>query len=299
MGNGVRRIMDRSQVGSNIASLAGYTLEDAIEKIQLMGFKTIELLAFAGARHSIGDLPGFWFDELTETQREALRTSLDAFDHISLHAPFSDAPLFTYNPGIQATAIAQVRETIEAAWHLGAEVVTVHINPRPLFKLEEYWSDMVALFNNLGGFAAACDVKIGIETGFPNTVKDFTNLFLDIDHDSVGATVDVGHIVPYIPRDTLESEQGVQIYNDTLMQLVTLLGSKIHHFHLHDVRQADWRDHRTAGSGIIDYNRLFTFLADISYEGAFTFELEETDIELALEASKQFVYALMDRYGNG
>ena len=79
------------------------------------------------------------------------------------------------------------------------------------------------------------------------------------------------------------------------MQVVNLLGSKIQHFHLHDVRQVDWRDHRTAGSGIIDYDRLFTFLSEMNYEGAFTFELEEVDIESALEASKRFVDALMDR----
>ena len=208
------------------------------------------------------------------------------------------APLFTYNPGIQATAISQVRETIEAGWYLGAEVVTVHANPRGSFELDEYRDDIVALFNDLGDFAASCDVSIGIETGYPNTVADFAGLFLDIDHDAVGATVDVGHIVAYVPRGGLESECAVQTYNDTLMHIVTLLGSEIHHFHLNDVRRADWCDHRAVGSGIVDYDRLFAFLSELDYRGTFALELEEAETDQALETSKLFVDDLVSRYGS-
>lgn len=287
--------MNTDIIGANIACLAGYTLQDAIYTIQEMGFSTLGLLAFAGARHSLGDIPGFWLDELTEEEQDALKISARRFRHLSLHAPFIDAPLFTHNTGIRRQAILQMKETIEVAWFLGAEIVTLHANRKRFFDLDEYWDEMIGTFRELGDFAEGCGVRLGIETGFPDTVQDYTRLFLDIDHDAVGATVDVGHIVPYVERSILESAEGPERYNETLMTIVRILGSKIHHLHLHDVRREDWRDHRCVGRGVIDFDPLFDFLAEIQYEGLIEIELEEEDRRGALQESKAYIESLLIR----
>ena len=294
-----RSKVDRSQIGASVASLADYSLVEALEKIREMGFESVELLAFEGARHSIGDLGGFWFDELTEKERDRLKEAVGAFGYVALHAPFIDMPLFTHNIGIKREAMSQIKQALEAAWYLGSEMVTVHANQKTFFELEEFWSEMVDTFRELGDFAQGCGVRLGIETGYPNTVRDYLKLFLDINHKAVGATVDVGHIVPYVPRKVLRSKEGVQAFNDTLMEIVRMLGSKVLHIHVHDVRKEDWRDHRTAGRGIVDFDRLFGFLAEIGYEGLFELELEEEDRELALWESKDFLEELVDKYGEG
>lgn len=281
--------MDHTQIGASTVSLAGHSLQEAIDRIRALGFEAIEVSAFAGARHSIGDLPGFWFDALTESQREDLKVCLSGFGHIALQAPFLDTPLFTYSPAIQETAIAQVRETVEAAWYLGAELVTLRINRRPFFDLAEYRDGVVALLSKLGDFAAACGVVLGIETGFPDRVKDFTRLLVDIDHEAVGATVDVDRILPYVPADLLSSAQTARAYNDALARLVTLLGSKIQHVHLGDVRPDDWRGLRTPGTGIVDFGRLFDALEQVGYSGALSLELEEPEVLPALETAKRFL----------
>lgn len=289
--------MDRSKIGASVACLADYSLYEAMEKIRGMGFESVELLAFEGARHSIGDLGGFWFDELTEEERERLKEAVGAFRYVAIHAPFIDMPLFTHNIGIKREAMSQIRQAIEAAWYLGSSIVTVHANEKTFFELEEFWPEMVDTFFELGDFAQRCGVRLGIETGYPNTVRDYVKLFLDVDHDAVGATVDVGHIVPYVPRKMLRSEGGVQALNDTLMEVVRMLGAKVVHMHMHDVRKEDWRDHRTAGRGILDFDRLFGCLTEIGYEGLFALELEEEARELALWESKDFLEGLVDQYG--
>jgi sugar phosphate isomerase/epimerase len=52
------------------------------------------------------------------------------------------------------------------------------------------------------------------------------------------------------------------------------------------VRRADWRDHRTLGTGVIDLPALFTALRGVGYDGLLQLELEEPDQEPALVASK-------------
>ena len=53
------------------------------------------------------------------------------------------------------------------------------------------------------------------------------------------------------------------------MQIVEGLGPKLFHFHADDVNAKTWRDHRTLGTGIVDWQRLLKYLAGAEYKGAF------------------------------
>ena len=276
-------------LGAQVASLADYDLLDAIETVRKLGFCSIELPAFRGVRNSVGEVPGFWFDELTEEEREKLKDALKGFRHIALHAPFVDLPLFTSNPGVRDEAFDQIRMALEAAWFLGAEVVTVHANPKTGYSLEEFFGEMVDAFRKLGDFALGCGTKIGIETGYPNRVKEYLQLILEVGHEAVGATLDVGHIKAYLSINLLNSEQGPELFNRTLTHITRTLGPTIFQIHLHDVRPGDWRDHRTVGEGVVDWDGFLKVLDEIGYKGPMVLELEEEDREGALLKSLAYL----------
>jgi len=112
-----------SKVGPNLASLAGYTLEDALNIAAKLGFESVEIATFDNFAHSQGCIPGFWFDELTEKQRRRLKKLVSPFSYVSTHAPFVDCPLFTYNKGIKREAERQVKVAIEATAFLGGSLM--------------------------------------------------------------------------------------------------------------------------------------------------------------------------------
>ncbi len=289
--------MNKTTLGSSTASLAGYPLLDAVAKIRDLGFQTVELLAFDGARHTVGNLAGFWFNRMSDAEKNALSRALQPFKHVAAHLPFIDIPLFSHNPDIADCCRRHLKMSIEGAAYFGAGVGAIHVYPRHGFRFAEYWDEMVGAFRDLGDYAGERGVKLGIETGCPNLISEYTRLILDINHPFVGGLIDVGHCFFYADVVRKPQERGtpeaVQRGNDCLNQIVETLGPKNLHFHLHDFRPQDWRDHRAVGRGVIDFARLFGTLKKIGYAGCLTFELEETHLLDALRQSKSAIEALM------
>lgn len=285
--------MNTDKIGANTACLADHSLEQAIGILMDMGFKTVEFLAFAGARHSIGELAGFWFGKLTDEEKENLKNTVSSFQHISIHAPFIHVPLITHNDDIRTVAIRQVKDAIDSAAYLGGSTTVVHMNPKPSSSMHQYWDEMVNICRTLGGHAMEKGILVGVETGFPPGVEDYTNLINAIDHPAVGAAVDVGHVRDSVAVNIRSTDSGVQQFNDNLIEIVSSLDNKVFHFHLHDVRLHDWRDHRSVGTGIIDFPRLFSYLIGSGYDHLMTFELEEEDIERALAQSRDYIKSIV------
>ena len=283
------------QVGFSVASLAERDLFSAIEEGRGMGFGSVELLAFDGARHSIGRLSGFWFDRMSKEERQRLRRAVEGFDCVSTHAPFIAIRLFTHNPGIREESRRQMATALDATSYLGGSVCTVHVNSQSYMTIRDYWQEAVDVFGELGERGAGLGVKIALETGYPNTVEDYCGLVEAIGHDSVGACIDVGHVVGYYPADWRGKPEGVKAHNDLLMEIVQRLTDKLFVFHLHDVRPSDFRDHRAAGRGIINYTRLLSYLHEAGFAGPLIFELEEPDVETALAESKRHVEDILFR----
>lgn len=277
--------MNPDQIGVSTASLAGYDLATAIQTIHDMGFGAIELLAFEGAQHSQGPLCGVWFDQRTTRELQELRRQVSDFRFVTTHAPFIDLVLFTHNPGLREESLRQIRVAVEGTAAIGGTLTVVHAHPRHWFTVEESWDEMVTTFRQLGELGAAHGVRVTIETMFPPTVQQFAQLIRDIGHDFVGATVDVGHVAWTVPQELRGKPEGIALYNDNLLALVEALGPRLQHSHLHDVRAADWRDHRAMGRGCVDWERLFTRLRAADYQGALTLELEEPDRQPALRDS--------------
>ena len=288
-------------VGVNTASLAGYSLAEALRVAAELGFQAVELLAFEGASHSQGELCGVWFRDLDTAGQDQLLRLLEPFPRRSLHAPFVDAPLLTYNQRTRACAVAQVEETIDFAAFIGAVAIATHANRRNNLPLDAFWGELLDVYRRLGDYALerGGGVRLGVETGYPEGAADFARLVQAIDHPAVGATIDVGHVRGCVPRERWGTPEGIAELNDHIAFLLQTLGEKIMHFHIHDVRRADFRDHRELGdagaNGVIDFARLATQVTASGYAGLWILELEEPDREAALRRSRDFLAAMLDQ----
>ena len=280
-------------IGAGLGCFANYPFWDAVERVRALGFESIELLSVEGSRHSVGLLPGIWFDGLDGQDFDRLRAALAPFAATSVHAPFVDAPLFTYNRRIAQEALRQVAACIAVAGRLGMRAVAVHANGRNFLDARDFWEDMLRAFRELGDAAAEAGTLVALESGYPRRYAQFLDLVREIDHPAVGACVDIGHVAFLEESGPRGTDEGVANYNRNLVELCRELGEKLVHMHLHDVRKADWRDHRQLGTGVIDLPALAAVLRRIDYRGLMQFELEEPDQEPALLASRQALEAVL------
>lgn len=292
-------------LGANTASLAGYALEDALRVTASLGFIAVELLAFEGATHSQGELSGVWFHDLDTAGKDRLLRLLEPFSRRSLHAPFVDAPLLTYNKRSRENAFAQIRETIDFAAFIGAQAIATHANRRNTLPLDSFWPELLDVYRRLGDYALQRGgaVKLGVETGYPEDAPTFARLVQGIDHPAVGATIDVGHVRNSVTREQWGTANGITLLNDHITYLLDTLGEKVVHFHIHDVRRADFRDHRALGdldtNGVIDFPRLISRLDRSPYAGLWILELEEPDREAALTRSRDYLARITTSRASG
>jgi len=285
--------MTIDQLGANTSCLANFTLGNAIGQIRKLGFRGIALLAYPNTRCSHGDLAGFWFRQMSDQEHEALKSLIANFRRCAIHAPFADHPLFSYDPRVEQLSRDRVEEAIDAASYLGAQVVTVHANPKPNFTAHEYWNEMVDTLRSLGWYALDRGVRIGVETGYPDRTEQMVDLLEAIALPSVGVTLDVGHAIRYVGRDPRGTTEAVELLNQQLVDMIRQLGPLVIHCHIHDVLASDWSDHRAVGRGVIDFRRLLQELQTSGYEGMLELELEEDDQVNALVESKRRLESLL------
>ncbi|MCD6362299.1 MAG: sugar phosphate isomerase/epimerase [Armatimonadetes bacterium] len=277
------------RLGYNTACLPNRPLTECMSLGLELGLRGVELLSFADFRNSMGDLAGLYFDRLTDEQKAELIELTEPFDNLSIHAPFWDMLPFSPNPGVAEEARRQLRETLRMAGEIGASTVTTHVTPRTGYQWEEYRGDVVEFYSELGDVAAESGVTVTIETGFPMAVDEFASLVHDINHEAVGANVDVGHLRGNMSAEEKASSEAGDIYNELLAAHISSLGEKIYHMHLHDIRPSDFRDHRTPGAGLLDYPRLIRRLLDMDYTGLLVMELDEPDGLTELARGREFL----------
>ena len=270
-----------SQLTASTASLSGMDFAAALRQIRKMGFGGVEILTFTGAKHSVGPIPGAVVSQLGAEEKRRLRAEVGRFEHVSTHLPFHGLRPVAQEPAVRKSTLDLLHTAIDDSGFWGATMATLHVAPEPGISYEQLWPDLLSVFRQLGDHAAKYRLRLGIETGAPNTVQQYLALIRDINHEFVGGTVDTGHTRGYrqdigIADEDRATAKGAQRYNDVLMQKVEGLGAKLFHFHVDDVRPADWREHRTPGTGLVDWGRLLGYLSRTGYRGMFAAELEET-----------------------
>jgi len=250
-----------------LPSLAGYTLDDTLCRVRELGFQSV--MGFPGGprtRHSLGEFPTFGLYGADDVHTQKVRESLAGFRHISMHQAWD----------------SDWEAWVDCATAVGAEVLTVHASlPAEAESRTSAIASRAAVVRRIGECAEEAGVRVGIENeGGP--VDEYLALVDRVDHPAVGATVDVGHCAFFGEVKRVgETSDRVRVLNDVTNELVGTLGEKLVHMHAHDVRGDDWRDHRSVGSGVVDYARLFGTLGEIGYAGLFDVELEEADRERA------------------
>lgn len=287
-----------ARLGASTACLAGYSLLESVREIRRLGFSTIEIIAYTGARHSVGEIPGFDLREASEREREQVYDATRPFRHISAHMPFQDVQLLVRDAQARRTAIERVKQAMDGLAFLGGEMAVVHAGwPEQGVTYREIWRPMLDTFRELGDHAAERDMRIGLETMQPASVEEYARLVFEIDHPAVGATIDTGHIRGAtdigLPPERRDSPEGRQRFNDVLARVFDEVAEKVLHVHLSDVSGTDWRDHRALGTGIVDFPRVFGKLDEIGYEGLLVLELEEQDQVNALASSRELAHRLM------
>jgi len=280
------------------ASLAGFTLENCFKEIARLKFGGVEIFADLGRRHSLGELPGAIVDRLTPSEKKTLRRLAGKFRFVTTHLPFHEMRPVDTNPAVREPSIAAIERGIRDSGWWGASVGVLHVAREELADYRPVWTNLIETYRRFGDLAAKHKLRLGIETGWPETVDDYLTLIKEIDHDHVGGTVDTGHTRTYrrdiqLADTQLNSDKGRKRYNDVLMRKVEGLGPKLFHFHVDDVRATDWREHRTLGRGIVDWQRLLRHLENVGYRGSFAMELEESPVvEMAVESRAFFAKQL-------
>ncbi|MCL5271236.1 MAG: sugar phosphate isomerase/epimerase [bacterium] len=263
------------RIALGLPSLAGYTLTEGLEKARQLGFQSIMTLPGGpNARHSLGAFPTLDFHGSTEAHRRKLKAALAPFKHVSLHQAW-DTDWQTW---------------IECARCVGARIVTVHAGRRGTDQTPRQFIDTRRKFLlPLTEAAGGAGIRIGLENE-GGAREDYLALIEAVGGETVGATIDVGHCAYFSEVAAVaDGDERVVRMNDLLCALVDALGGRLYHFHVHNVRKADWRDHRSVPDGVVDYARLFARLDRIGYGGLFDIELEEPEMERQAARSGQYL----------
>ena len=266
-------------LGANTA-ITGYGLFEAIELLRELGFKTIELQNLVGVPEPTrGQFPGFRLDEADRELRARLKESLHGFQLVTTHLPYQGLEYFAADGERARRGIEAMERALAATAFLGAKIGVVHPKPGPGMNLEETWPLMVHHFRKWGDIAKAGGFRLALETGYPTSVVDFVRLVEQVDHECVGAALDVGHqgkfddLVSFAKPELRGTPDGIKAYNDVNVELIEKLGTKLIHLHVHDIEPSTWREHKPLIYDFIDYPRLLGALRKISYEGVLVFEI--------------------------
>ena len=255
------------RIALGLPSLAGYDLAGALSKARELGYQSVMSLPDGPrAEHSLGVFPTLEFYSLTAEQRRETADTLAQFEHVAIHQAWDD----------------QWHKWIDCAASVGAEIVTIHSGrPKEGQRSSAFIAERSALLRRIGDCAGENGVRVGIENE-GGTCDDYLDLVASVAHPSVGATLDLGHCA-YFRRVRAVNDPAERVVrlNETIRMMVGCLDEKLFSLHMHDVRQSDWRDHRCVGSGVIDFQALFTELQRVAYTGLFEVELEEPEREAA------------------
>ena len=266
-------------IGANTA-ISGYGLFEAIDLLRKLGFRTIEVQNLVGEpQPTAGKFPGFRLAHADPEFRNRIKEALNDFELVTTHLPYQALEYFAPAGEQARIGIETMERSLEATAFLGAKIGVVHPKPGPGMSLAETWPFMIRRFRQWGDFAEAGGFRLALETGYPTSVDDFVRLVQEVDHDWVGAALDVGHqgrfeeLVKKVKPKNRGTAEGIKAYNDLNLELVDRLGAKLIHLHVHDIEPSTWREHKPLIYGFIDYASLIQRLRETLYGGVLVFEI--------------------------
>lgn len=268
----------RWPLGANTA-VQGYSLSQAISLIGELEFEVIEIHPMGRPQPTPKVFPGFQFDQLTALEKREIRTQLKPFKTVTTHLPYTGLNWLSARVEEKQHAVKTIDTALEGSAYFGATTAVLH--PQPL--TQETWKarqdEYTEAIARWAGKAAKLGVRIAVETGFPHSVDDFVSLIQTVGHGNLGATIDVGHqgrfveLASRIPAEARSLPASVQAYNETTNTILSRLGRKVFHLHVHDIDPETWVEHKPLVHNFVDYPRLYETLGSIGYKGALVLEI--------------------------
>jgi sugar phosphate isomerase/epimerase len=211
--------------------------------------------------------------------REELETLIPSYNlQLSLHAPFSDVNIGSFNQRIRDEAVRQVIESIEVADRLGMKTATVHpglLSPISFSNPEKVIEIARKSIQLIDSKVRGLGIKVGVEN-MPNmivtTCQKVQDLLRLIEGTGIGICFDVGH------ANTTGELENFLNHADRFVNI-----------HLHD-NDGNGDSHMPMGAGTVDFESLMRELSD--YSG--TFVLESRSLEDAI-TGKVYLEELLAR----
>jgi len=219
-------------------------------------------------------------ETMTPQDWARLKSAVKPFAETAVHAPFDhfDLSLISPNERVRRASVATLEQSLRAATRIEAATVTIHRTAtRSGIPAAEQQSLLVESLLELDGMASALGVRVGLEA-----TEDF-EIFERVQFDSVGITIDVGHL-------SFHDGRAWKPWG-SLGGLIRHLGPRIVHVHLHDYDGR--RDHLPLGKGRLDFGETVGALRAVGYKGTLCLELAPTaTIEADYRASRDLLRTL-------
>lgn len=246
--------------------LTKFTLLDALGMIAGSGFRGAEILA---------DKPHAYFPEVTDTfidrlniKREKLRliiTNINAntaSGYFDTPAPDNFEPsLINPDENLRSWRVQYSIDALNFAKKVDARNISITSGIKHKSqKKSEAWDLLLDSLNQILEEADKLEINVGIEYEpglLVGSCKDLMKLFDDLKHPRLGANLDVGHAV---------------VCGEDISNTVNLLGDKIYHVHLEDIRGKE-HFHLLPGFGDIHFPDVINEFSKIDYKGFLTWEL--------------------------
>lgn len=250
-----------------------YGYQKGIELAAQMGFDALDLSLWSAI-----DRPEFSETELEKTCAMLKRIAYENGIYFNqAHAPYPSRSLMNgtkeeqdaYNKAIQPRLLRAIR----AAALVGAKQIIVHPVEHPDKSLQKEYN--IKLYQELEPAAREYGVKIALENmwGYdfelkkiiPNVCsigKELGEYYDELNPEHFVVCLDLGHST-LVGQETQDA-----IYE---------LGSRLHALHVHDNDYIN-DSHAYPYQGNIDWDAVMKALADVDYQGDFTFEVENMKV---------------------
>ncbi len=243
------------KIGASVAVYWNYkdhNLPAAIDHMCDMEFSCVEIVC---------EHPFYtnWATKDADKERELIKESLNSYDlNVSVHAPYHDANIASFNPGIRSEVVRQLREAVDVASDLNAEVLVAHPGfvasrkyPRNII-----YEIMIDTLIDITDYASGADMIIGLENlaskpkAFAVHAKELLKIVEDVGSKNLRATFDVAH---------------ANTIGTPIIDFIDELGPLIKHVHVSD--NIGFNNHLPIGVGNIDYRAVLSRLIKNDYKG--------------------------------
>lgn len=199
----------------------------------------------------------------------------------TIHAPYSDLSLGAIDKKVRRISIDRIKKALDIASLFEARSVVCHtgFDYRHYFNLEDRWiKNSIESIINILEYAHTIKIPIMLENVYELNTEIFKKIFGIIESNLIGFCLDFGH-------QNVFSEL-------TVDQWLEDLGDRLGQLHLHDNMGVN-DDHLAIGEGVLDFNRLFSWLYAQKKVPIMTLEPHE---EKAITPAFEGLARLLDTY---